>query len=95
LQDAIRSANADRGGHCRRDVDHAGWAMTLHHPEDKAFSGRTREEALVWRMAPELGVGILRAPCMTQNSGTVTRDVGSRYGMTSTITGARHGRTPG
>jgi hypothetical protein len=49
----------------------------------------------VWRMAPELGVGILRAQCMKQNSGTVTRDVGSRYGMTSTTKGARHGRTPG
>jgi hypothetical protein len=43
------------------DVDHAGWVVTLHSPEEQDFYGRTLEEALawclVWLMAPELGVG--------------------------------------
>jgi hypothetical protein len=34
LQDAILNTIADRCGSCTWDVDHAGWAVTLHHPED-------------------------------------------------------------
>jgi hypothetical protein len=61
LQDAIRSAIADRRGYCSWDVDHAGWVVTLHHPEEQTFYVRTLEEALawclVWLMAPEIGIG--------------------------------------
>lgn len=61
LQDALRRAIASRRGYCSWDVDHAGWVVALHSPEEHDFSGRTLEEALawtlVWLMAPELGVG--------------------------------------
>lgn len=61
LQDALRSAIADRRGYCDWTVDHAGWVVTLYHPEPQTFYGRTLEEALawclVWLMAPEIGVG--------------------------------------
>lgn len=61
LQDAIRSAIADRRGYLSWDVDHAGWVAMLHHPEEQTFHGRTLEEALawclVWLMAPEIGIG--------------------------------------
>ena len=61
LQDALRSAIATRRGYCSWDVDHAGWVVTLHTPEEQDFYGRTLEEGLawclVWLMAPELGIG--------------------------------------
>ncbi len=61
LQDALRRSIATRRGHCSWTVDHAGWVVTLHSPEEQDFSGKTLEEALawclVWLMAPELGVG--------------------------------------
>ena len=60
-RDARRRAIATRRGSCSWDVDHAGWVVTLHSPEEQDFYGRTLEEALawslVWPMAPELGVG--------------------------------------
>jgi hypothetical protein len=27
-------------------VDHAGWVVTLHYPEEQDFSGKTLEEGL-------------------------------------------------
>jgi hypothetical protein len=61
LQDAILAAIADRRGYCSWDVDHAGWVVTLYHPEDQVFYGATLEEALawclVWLMFPEIGIG--------------------------------------
>jgi hypothetical protein len=49
-------------GYCSWTVDHAGWVVTLHSPEEQDFSGKTLEEALawclVWLMAPELGDGL-------------------------------------
>jgi hypothetical protein len=64
LQDALRSAIATRRGYCSWDVDHAGWVVTLHSPEEQDFYGRTLEEGLawclVWLMAPELGIGPFR-----------------------------------
>ena len=61
LQDALLSAIADRRGYLSWDVDHAGWVVALHHPEEQTFYGRTLEESLawclVWLMAPELGIG--------------------------------------
>ena len=61
LQDALRRAIATRRGYCSWTVDHAGWVVTLHSPEEQDFYGPTLEEALawclVWLMAPELGVG--------------------------------------
>jgi hypothetical protein len=61
LQDALRAAIATRGGYCWWDVDHAGWVVMLHSPEEQHFYGKTLEEALAWclvsLMAPELGIG--------------------------------------
>jgi hypothetical protein len=61
LQDATLAAIADRRGYCSWDVDHAGWVVRLHHPEEQTFYGRTLEEALawclVWLMVPEIGIG--------------------------------------
>ena len=61
LQDALRQAIAMRRGYCSWDVDHAGWVVTLHSPEEQDFYGRTLEEGLawclIWLMAPELGIG--------------------------------------
>lgn len=61
LQDALRRAIATRRGSCSWDVDHAGWVVTLHSPEEHDFYGRTLEEGLawclVWLMFPELGIG--------------------------------------
>jgi hypothetical protein len=61
LQDARRRAIATRRGSYSWTVDHAGWVVTLHSPEEQDFYGKTLEEALawclVWLMAPELGVG--------------------------------------
>ena len=54
-------AIAERRGSCSWDVDHAGWVVMLHSPEDQDFSGRTLEEGLAWclvgLMVPELGIG--------------------------------------
>jgi hypothetical protein len=45
-----------------RTVDHAGWVVILMSPEEQTFRGKTLEEALawrlVWRMAPERGIGL-------------------------------------
>ncbi|CAA9548107.1 MAG: hypothetical protein AVDCRST_MAG19-552 [uncultured Thermomicrobiales bacterium] len=61
LQDALRSAIADRRGYLAWDVDHAGWVVQLLSPDRERFHGRTLEEALawclVWLMVDELGVG--------------------------------------
>jgi hypothetical protein len=42
-------------------VEHAGWLVFLHHPEEQTLYGRTLEEALawclVWLMAREIGIG--------------------------------------
>ena len=63
-QDALRRAIATRRGYCSWTVDHAGWVVTLHSPEELGFYGKTLEEALawclVWLMAPEIGVGPFR-----------------------------------
>jgi hypothetical protein len=48
LQDALRSAIATRRGYCSWTVDHAGWVVTLHSPDEQDFCGRTLEEALAW-----------------------------------------------
>jgi hypothetical protein len=65
LQDALRCPIATRRGYCSWDVDHAGWVVTLHSPDEQDFHGRTLEEALawclIWLMEPELGVGPFRA----------------------------------
>ena len=61
LDGTVFSATADRRGYLSWDVDHAGWLVFLHHPEEQTFHGRTLEEALawclVWLMAPEIGIG--------------------------------------
>jgi hypothetical protein len=61
LQDALRRAITTRRGYCSWTVDHAGWVVTQHSPDEQDFYGKTLEEALawclVWLMAPELGIG--------------------------------------
>jgi hypothetical protein len=61
LQDALLSALADRRGYLSWDVDHAGWLVFLHSPDQETLDGCTLEEALawclVWLMAPEIGIG--------------------------------------
>ena len=61
LQDALRSAIAMRRGSCSWDVDHAGWVVMRHSPEEHDVSGRPQEEGLgwcpVWLMALKLGIG--------------------------------------
>jgi hypothetical protein len=55
LQDALRVAIAACRGSCWRDVNHAGWVVTLASPREE-FSDRALEEGLawclVWLMAP-------------------------------------------
>lgn len=46
LQDTLLSAIADRRGYLSWDVDHAGWLVFLHSPDEETFYGRTMEEAL-------------------------------------------------
>jgi hypothetical protein len=48
LQDALRRAIATRRGYCSWTVDHAGWVVTLHRPEEQDLYGKTLEEALAW-----------------------------------------------
>ena len=50
LQDARRRAIATRRGSCSWTVDHAGWVVTLHSPDEQNFSGKTLEEALAWHL---------------------------------------------
>jgi hypothetical protein len=37
-----------RRGYCSWTVDHAGWVVTLHSPEEQTLSGKTLEAALAW-----------------------------------------------
>ncbi len=57
------SAIATRHGSCSWDVDHAGWVMTLHSPEEQDVYAKTLEEGLAWwlvgLLVPELGIGTL------------------------------------
>jgi hypothetical protein len=34
---ALQRAIATRGGYCSWNVEHAGWVMTLHSPEEQDF----------------------------------------------------------
>ncbi|HEX2283170.1 MAG TPA: hypothetical protein VHG52_15525 [Thermomicrobiales bacterium] len=44
--DMLRAAIAERGGYCDWAVDHSGWVVTLHLPEEQVFSGSTLEDGL-------------------------------------------------
>lgn len=61
LQDALKTAIAERGGYLVWDVDKIGWRVDLLSPEREVFRGGRLEEALawclVWVMADELGGG--------------------------------------
>jgi hypothetical protein len=48
LLDVLRAAIATRRGYCSWDVDHPGWVVTLHSPEEQNFYRKTLEEALAW-----------------------------------------------
>ena len=50
LHDALRRAIAHRRGYCSWTVDHAGWVVALHSPEEQDFYWKTLEEALPWRL---------------------------------------------
>jgi hypothetical protein len=43
----LRAAIAERRGHCDWAVDHTGWVVTLHLPEEQVFSGSTLEDGLL------------------------------------------------
>ena len=49
-----------RLGYCSWNVDHAGWVVTLHSPDEQDFYGQTLEEGrawcLMWLMVPNLGI---------------------------------------
>jgi hypothetical protein len=55
---------ATRRGSGSWTVDHAGWVVRFHSPEEQDFYGKTLGEALAWcllrLMAPELRVGLFR-----------------------------------
>ena len=57
LQDALLSVDTNRRGYLGWDVDHAGWVVTLHHPEEQTFDGRVLEEALAWCLVVVHGAG--------------------------------------
>jgi hypothetical protein len=59
--DMLRAAIAQHGGYCDWTVDHTGWVVTLHLPEEQVFSGSTLENGLLsclaWLIAsPRPGV---------------------------------------
>jgi hypothetical protein len=55
--DTLRAAIAQHGGYCVWTVDHTGWVVTLHLPEEEVFSGSTLEDGLLsclaWLVAAE------------------------------------------
>jgi hypothetical protein len=57
---AILPSRPARRGSCLWTVDHAGWVVTRHAPEEHASSRRTGDEVLawhlVWLMRPERAV---------------------------------------
>ncbi len=67
---------ASRRAYCSSTVDHAGWVVTLHSPDEQDVSGKTLEEALawclVWLMTPELGTGSA-AGTLPRTQSTVSR----------------------
>jgi hypothetical protein len=46
-RDMLRAAIAERGGYCDWTIDHTGWVVTLHLPEEQVFSGSTLEDGLL------------------------------------------------
>jgi hypothetical protein len=48
LQDVLRCAIATRRGYCSWTIDHGGWVVTLHSPDDLDCYGRALEAALAW-----------------------------------------------
>ncbi len=58
LQDALRAAIVTRRGSGPWTVDHAGWVVTLHSPEEHDFSGTALEEALTWCLVWLMAKGI-------------------------------------
>ena len=59
--DMLRAAIAQHGGYCDWTIDHTGWVVTLHLPEEQVFSGSTLEDGLLsclaWLVAsPRRGV---------------------------------------
>jgi hypothetical protein len=57
----VAERSPTRRGSCSWTIDHAGWVVTVHAPDEQTFFGTTLEEALagclVWLKCPELGVG--------------------------------------
>src|SRR5918994_1631310 len=45
--DMLRVAIAQHGGYCDWTVDHTGWVVTLHLPEEQVFFGSTLEDGLL------------------------------------------------
>ena len=55
--DMLRAAIVQRGGYCDWTVDHTGWVVTLHLPEEQVFFGSTLKDGLLsclaWLVAAE------------------------------------------
>ena len=45
--DMLRDAIAQHGGYCDWTVDHTGWVVTHHLPDEQVFSGGTLEDGLL------------------------------------------------
>ena len=45
--DMLRADIAQHGGFCDWTIDHTGWVVTLHLPEEQVFSGSTLEDGLL------------------------------------------------
>ena len=55
--DMLRAAITQQGGYCDWTVDHTGWVVTLHLPEEQVFFGSTLKDGLLsclaWLVAVE------------------------------------------
>jgi hypothetical protein len=53
----LRAAITQQGGYCDWTVDHTGWVVTLHLPEEQVFFGSTLKDGLLsclaWLVAAE------------------------------------------
>jgi hypothetical protein len=50
-RDMLRAAIAQHGGVVDWTLDHSGWVVVLHLPEERTFSGGTLEESLATCLA--------------------------------------------
>ena len=58
VSETLRAVIAQQGGWIDWSVDHTGWVVTLHLPEEQVFSGSTLEDGLLsclaWLVAEKI-----------------------------------------